>query len=144
VQGPTTDSIFIHKEYCFPLFLAYENTTLLNRAGEPMWSGHLANDRDLTKYMENTKKGSAKSLTISGFVRNMPKAHGNQRIKLKHYHQQTFLTFDKRAIFPNSRYIMNSGEMIHRHGKFFIKIGVQKRNSFASIIFVFALLTSFP
>lgn len=129
--------MFSHKEYCFPAFLSYEHTTPLNRDGKPMWGWESTiEQRDLTKYMEPTKNGCKMSLSFSGFRRKFRNI--NQTINLQAIQHQTFIAFNRNAICPVSRYIMNAGEMVLRNGKFLINIKVQKRTKFAGIILIFA------
>jgi hypothetical protein len=140
MSGPTESSDFKHTDYCFPLFLPYEYTTPLGRTKNPLWSNQSkkasVEQRDLNPYMVPTSNVYKKQLELSGFDRKMP--FGSVlKIEFKHKHKQTFVVFDPTAVFPNARYIMNSGEVYMRNGKLILEIKVQKRNKFESI-FLFA------
>jgi hypothetical protein len=144
-RGPAELSGFIHKPYLFPIFLAYENITLLDCDEKLLWKGSELEKRDLNQYMKPTKHGAKHSLSISGLSVSLPKGR-NHLILLRDTHKQTFVTFDQDAIFPYCRYIMNSGEIVCRHGKFYINIGLQKRNLYDGIyaLLIFLVPKSLP
>jgi hypothetical protein len=136
-EGPTDANVFKHIGYRFPLYLPSETTTPLDQKGNPLWAkASRVDDRDLCLYMKATNKGCKKSLTLSGIVRKMING-GSLKILYETPITQTFVTFKPNSIYPCSRYIMNSGEIVLRHGKFYINIKLQERNIYAGMSLLF-------
>jgi len=136
MRGRTESSDYKHTDYYFPLYLPFEYITLLGHTGNPLWSNQSkrasVEQRDLNQYMVPTANVHKKQLELHGIERKMPRG-SVLKIEFKHKHKQLFVVFNPAAVYPKSRFIMNSGEIYERNGKLIIDIKVQKRNKYESI-----------
>jgi hypothetical protein len=121
------DISFSHKPTHFPAFLSYLSTNILDFNGKAMLKGTSVEDRDLSDFLVDAK-WDKKNLLVKGITRDLPS--GTQRLTFEPQLKKNLVVSDASAIFPSRRYLLQSGEIMCRNGRFHVNLKLQMRVKF--------------
>jgi hypothetical protein len=132
------DIVFSHKPSHFPVFLSYLKTDILDTQERGMIASYKeedrkVDDRRLDRFLAKKERGRSE-LTIHGIERKLP-GKATQTISFERDVQKCLLMFDENAIFPSNSYVLQSGEIVLKNGRFKFNLKLQKRVQFGSSLY---------